>query len=135
VVTNHGPSDATGVSVTETLPAVVTYKSDSPSQGSYDSGTGVWDVGDLASGDSATLTLVVTVDPSTTGTLTNNVSVIGEQDDPNSGNNTGTEDTGTRSFARGVPGISLWGGVALVVLFFVMMIWLIRRRLIQGQTH
>jgi len=66
--------------VIESRAAEVTYKSATSSQGTYDIGTGVWDVGNLAGGNSATLTLVVTVDSSTTGTLTNDVSVIGEQD-------------------------------------------------------
>jgi len=129
VVTNHGPSDATGVSVTDTLPSGVTYKSDIPSQGSYDSSTGVWDVGNLASGNSATLTLVVTVDSSTTGTLTNNVSVIGEQDDPDSGNNIDTEESEVSSpTVAAVPTVSLWGGVVLALLLSVLMVWTLRRR-------
>jgi uncharacterized repeat protein (TIGR01451 family) len=47
-VTNNGPDAASGVSVTDALPAGVTYVSDVPSQGSYVSGTGVWSVGGLA---------------------------------------------------------------------------------------
>jgi len=129
VVTNHGPSDATGVNVTETLPSGVTYKSDSPSQGTYDSGTGVWDVGNLASGNGATLTLVVTVDSSTTGTLTNDVSAIGEQDDPDPVNNIDTEQSKvSSSTVAAVPAISLWGGVVLAILLSVLMVWTLRRR-------
>jgi uncharacterized repeat protein (TIGR01451 family) len=128
-VTNNGPSDATGVSVTDTLPSGVTYNSDTPSQGSYDNSTGVWDVGNLASGASATLILVVTVDSSTTGTLTNDVSVIGEQDDPDPGNNIDTEDSKVSSpIVAAVPAISLWGGVVLALLLSVLMVWTMRRR-------
>ena len=54
-VTNGGPDGATNVSVTDALPAGVTYVSDVPSQGSYVSGSGVWSVGALANGASATL--------------------------------------------------------------------------------
>jgi uncharacterized repeat protein (TIGR01451 family)/CSLREA domain-containing protein len=63
-ITNNGPSDATGIAVTESLmiPAGVTLDSATPSQGSFAAGT--WTVGDLAMGASATLTLVVTVDAS-----------------------------------------------------------------------
>lgn len=40
------------------------------------------------------------------------------------------------SVAPSVPATSLWGSVALAVLFSVMLIWLVRRRLItEGRTH
>ena len=55
-LTNNGGSDATGIAITDLLPAGVTYVSDTPSQGSYDSGSGVWTVGNLADSASATLT-------------------------------------------------------------------------------
>jgi uncharacterized repeat protein (TIGR01451 family) len=61
-VTNNGPDNATGVEVTDQLPAGVTYSSDTPSQGSYNSSMGMWTVGNLAIGASATLTIVVTAD-------------------------------------------------------------------------
>ena len=57
--TNHGPNDATGVQVTDPVPAGVTLVSASPSQGTY--GSGLWNVGALANGASATLQLTVTV--------------------------------------------------------------------------
>jgi uncharacterized repeat protein (TIGR01451 family) len=70
-VTNAGPSDASGVTLSEvlTLPAGVTVDSITPSQGSFVSPT--WTVGNLASGAMATLTVVLTVGPSAaTGTDT-----------------------------------------------------------------
>ncbi len=60
-VSNAGPSDATGVEVTDLLPTGVTYASDAPTQGTYDDATGVWIVGDLAIGQSETLDITVTV--------------------------------------------------------------------------
>jgi len=92
-VSNTGPSDATGVTLTDTLPTGVTFVSADPSQGSFDDTTGAWSVGALASGDSASLTLVVTVDSSTTGILSNRAIISGDQDDPNTANNTDTEQT------------------------------------------
>ncbi|MGB5512457.1 MAG: OmpA family protein, partial [Woeseiaceae bacterium] len=62
-VTNNGPAPATNVSLTDLLPTGVSYVSDD-SAGAYDSGTGLWTVGDLANGEVATLsiTALVTVD-------------------------------------------------------------------------
>jgi len=77
VVTNAGPSAATSVLVTDTLPAGVTYVSSAASQGSYNSATSVWNVGNVAAGGSASLTLVVVVNPQTTGILSNTVVVGG----------------------------------------------------------
>ena len=44
-LTNSGPDAATGVQVTDLLPAGLTFVSATPSQGTYDSATGLWDVG------------------------------------------------------------------------------------------
>jgi len=60
-VTNHGPSTATGVEVTDVLPSGLDYTSHSASQGTYTQGTGVWAVGSLANGASATLQMTTTV--------------------------------------------------------------------------
>ncbi|HSN77670.1 MAG TPA: hypothetical protein VL334_21560 [Anaerolineae bacterium] len=64
VVTNHGPSAATGVQVNEAIPTGLTFVSYTASQGAYNSGTGAWSVGSLPAGSDATLTLVTTA-PST----------------------------------------------------------------------
>ena len=58
---NNGPDDTTALQVTDLLPAGLTFVSATPSQGSYVSGTGVWDIGVLANGASATLQLTATV--------------------------------------------------------------------------
>lgn len=60
-VTNHGLSGATNVAVTDHLPSGLTFNSASASQGSYNSNTGVWTVGSLANGASATLQMTTTV--------------------------------------------------------------------------
>src|SRR5207244_3981615 len=57
---NNGPDAAGGIAVADLLPAGLTYGSNTPSQGSYVSGTGVWTVGGLANGGAATLALVAT---------------------------------------------------------------------------
>jgi uncharacterized repeat protein (TIGR01451 family) len=63
-VTNAaGLSDATGVVVTDLLPTGYSHVSDDGA-GAYVPGTGVWTVGDLTAGSSATLNITATVLPS-----------------------------------------------------------------------
>jgi uncharacterized repeat protein (TIGR01451 family) len=96
-VTNpgSGSATATGVFVTETLPAGVTFASATPSQGSYNSGTGVWTVGTLAAIGSATIQLKVSVGAAVpSGTvLTNTAVVAADQPDPSPANNTAVAQT------------------------------------------
>jgi uncharacterized repeat protein (TIGR01451 family) len=54
---NDGPSNATGVEVTDSIPAGLEYVSHSTSQGSYDVATGLWSVGSVPAGGGATLTI------------------------------------------------------------------------------
>jgi uncharacterized repeat protein (TIGR01451 family) len=60
-VTNHGPSNATGVEVTDLLPTELVHVSNSTPNGSYNDATGIWGIGDLSNGSSATLTITATV--------------------------------------------------------------------------
>jgi uncharacterized repeat protein (TIGR01451 family) len=91
-VTNGGPSTATGVTVTDTLPAGVTFVSATPSQGSC-SGTSTvtCNLGSLTNGASATITIIVT--PTTTGTISNTASVTSGVTDPNTSNNSASQST------------------------------------------
>jgi uncharacterized repeat protein (TIGR01451 family) len=59
--TNLGPAIATGVQVTDQLPAGYTFVLASASRGAYNAGTGVWAVGTLAANTSATLQITATV--------------------------------------------------------------------------
>ena len=85
---NNGPHDATGIQVTDTLPIGVTYVGNTVSQGTYTSGTGLWNVGTLDNGDTATLTIQVTIDNGTAGqTLLNEAGITAvDQPDSNPGN-------------------------------------------------
>ena len=100
-VTNNGPSDATGVTISEdlTLPAGVTRDSVVASAGTFADTTapdGTWTL-DLAAGASETLTVTLTVDASTTGgtDVISNTAVVTalNEVDTNSGNNSATEAT------------------------------------------
>ena len=65
-VANDGTADATGVTATDTLPSGVTFTAaDTHGAGTYDSATGIWSVGTVASGTSATLTITATVNAGT----------------------------------------------------------------------
>src|SRR5207237_364232 len=86
VVHNAGPDTATGVSLSDPLPAGVTFVSAQASQGSCGGTTTVTcDLGTLAAGAEATVALVVT--PTGAGPLTNTATVTAGRADPDSGNN------------------------------------------------
>ena len=80
---NSGPSNATGVKVTDTLPAGYIFVSATPSTGTWLAPD--WTIGNLANGANATLTIVAKVNA--TGSYANTASITGEQNDPTPGNN------------------------------------------------
>ena len=59
-VKNNGPSDATGVKVTDILVSSLEYVSDT-STGAYNDTTGLWDIGTLTVGSTVTMQITVTV--------------------------------------------------------------------------
>lgn len=85
-LTNRGPDDATGVEVSDPLPAGVTYLWHRVSQGSYEATTGRWIVGSLAASASAKLEITVSVDSSTAGRAIVNTAEVtkADQADPDS---------------------------------------------------
>ena len=90
---NAGPSPAYQVVVTDLLPAGLTYVSHSTLAGTYNSTTGAWSAGTIASGASATLQITCTM--ATLGTKTNTAELTSMlQDDPDStpGNGLASED-------------------------------------------
>jgi len=92
-VSNGGPDFATGISITDLLPAGLTFVSATPSQGTYNNTTGVWSVGFLASATNATLQITATVATAGVKTNTAQVSASGQQDPDSTPNNSvATED-------------------------------------------
>ncbi len=84
-VTNNGPNNATGVVVNDPLPAGLNYQSSSATQGSYNSGTGVWTIGNLAVNQTVTLNITALV--TSVGQITNIANVTGNEIDPDISNN------------------------------------------------
>lgn len=84
-VTNDGPDTAIGTVLREQLPEGLSYVSSSPSVGTYDPATGVWNIGDLANGATATMDIRVVV--LVEGNFINEVSVSSDIEDRNPDNN------------------------------------------------
>jgi len=86
-VTNGGPNVANSVTVTDTLPANMTFVSATPSQGTC-SGTSTvtCSVGTMASGATATITIIAHT--ASVGPATNTATVSSTSSDPNPANNT-----------------------------------------------
>ncbi|MSU57437.1 MAG: tandem-95 repeat protein [Pedosphaera sp.] len=87
-ITNFGPSLATSLSVTDSLPAGVTFVSATPTA-TVNGSEVVWSLASLAANTGTNLTLTVTA-PVAAASLTNFATVGGPVSDPNPTNNTST---------------------------------------------
>ena len=127
-VTNNGPADATGVVVTDVLPAGLTYVSDSCG-GSWNAGTGTWTwtIGALSASTNVSCDLTVEVAPGANGTITNVATVTGNENDPDGANSTASADVTASSRIPGIPAQTP-GGVAVMVLLLVGAALLVLRR-------
>jgi uncharacterized repeat protein (TIGR01451 family) len=102
-VHNDGPQEATGVTVSDTLPAGVSFDSATPSQGSCSEAAGIVTcaLGTLA--EQATATAVVAVRPSAPGTISNEAGVSSALGDPQPGNNAASATTTVTAAPVGFP--------------------------------
>ncbi len=82
---NNGPDNATGVSVNDVLQSGYTYVSSSATAGTFDQAAGVWTIGTLNNGASATLTVTVRVIAG--GNYVNTAIIYGSEADPIMANN------------------------------------------------
>jgi uncharacterized repeat protein (TIGR01451 family) len=84
-INNKGPDTAIGVVMTDVLPATLTFVSASSTQGTYDSLTNTWNVGNLANGAGASINIITTVVGGPT--IVNSASVDSISVDPDLSNN------------------------------------------------
>ena len=84
-VSNNGPNNASGVNVSALIPEGLVYLSSTPSIGTYDIGTGIWDIGSLDIGENQTL--IINAKSNQTGIIDFPVNVSAIEDDSNPSNN------------------------------------------------
>jgi uncharacterized repeat protein (TIGR01451 family) len=133
VVSNGGPSDATGVNVTDVLPYGLTFVSADPAA-SYNTSTGVWTVGNLTNGANATLTIVATASDLGGSGVTNTARASAITIDPALGNNAASAGVGSTSSTVGYNVLAVnkaavmapW--IASAVALMAGFIYLVRRR-------
>jgi len=89
-VSNSGPDTAPGVMVNDLLPAGLTYVSSNTVTGTYDSGTGIWSVGDLAASATASLTITATAAGEPATVLTNTASTTDSNTDDSNDSDSAT---------------------------------------------
>lgn len=113
MVTNNGPDDASGVAVTDPLPAGVTYVSDTCG-GSVNGQLWTWNIGGLANGASVSCTISVQV---TNPMNTTNVATVSTSDnDPVGSNNSATAVLQEEA----VPAIPTLGTIGALILILVL---------------
>ena len=121
-LTNGGPSGATGVVFTDTLPSSLLFQSitappgfvcTTPPVGS--SGTITCTAPSFANGATGTFTIVTTAAPGTTGPITNSAGVSSGTSDPNPGNSSFVAPPVTAP-ATDVPALSTWALMLLAAI-------------------
>lgn len=92
VAGNNGPLTAGGARVRDTIPSGLAFVSATATIGSYDSGTGIWDLGDVVPGASDTLWIRMEVTDGTPRNVVNTAASLGLvlEVDPTPGNNSAT---------------------------------------------
>jgi uncharacterized repeat protein (TIGR01451 family) len=121
-VTNNGPGNATGVTVTDTLPAGLTYVSNDCGA-TFASPTLTWSVGALAANASATCHLTATVNQE--GVIINTATATANEADPTPANNASTV---TIAGIVAVPTLDELGLTILTILLAASAAVILRRK-------
>jgi uncharacterized repeat protein (TIGR01451 family) len=110
VVANTGPSSATGVVVTNLLPATASVVSVTPSQGTFttNGNTVICNVGTIAGSASATINIVAS--PIAVGTMTNQTIVTRAEPDAYLANNTALVTTAVQTPTIAINDVTLYEG-------------------------
>jgi len=92
---NNGPSDAGGITVTDTLSTSTTFLTAVPGSPTCTHASGIvtCNLGTLTAGSNTDVVVTVLVNTGTTGTITNSATVSASEPDPTSGNNSDSEVT------------------------------------------
>jgi uncharacterized repeat protein (TIGR01451 family) len=117
-VTNGGSADSTTVTLTDTLPAQLSWVSSTPSTGSCSqaAGTVTCNMGVLAAGASATVDIVATIVGA--GNVANTAQASMAGGEANTGNNAGTANfVASAAVVTSVPTLSEW---SLILLMFAL---------------
>ncbi len=84
-VVNNGPNNATGVKIVDEIPDGFDFVSAETSQGTYDPLTGIWDIGNISTGND--VFAQITVKAQKVGSFLSTATVSGTEYDPNSSDN------------------------------------------------
>jgi uncharacterized repeat protein (TIGR01451 family) len=118
-VTNNGPDASTNTTVTDILPAGVTFGSATPSQGSCSGTTTVTcNLGTLAGSASATIDLIVNVTAPEGTIIVNTATADSDQTDPTPASGAATVAVGAAAVA--IPTAGGWGLLALAMMLGVV---------------
>ncbi|MDB9457784.1 pre-peptidase C-terminal domain-containing protein, partial [Dolichospermum circinale CS-545/17] len=86
-LTDKGPGTATAIKVQNILPTTLDFVSATPTVGSYDPNTGIWNVGNIAPNSTVQLSMVATVNSVQPITITAEVIAVDETDPDSTPNN------------------------------------------------
>jgi uncharacterized repeat protein (TIGR01451 family) len=125
-VTDFGPSDATGVTVTDILPAGLTYVSNDCGA-TFASPILTWNIGALAA-TTITATCHLTATVTQAGTIVNAASATANEPDPTPANNAATATVTVAGVAAVVPTLDTLGLAALAILLAASAAFALRRR-------
>lgn len=135
-VMNNSGIDAHNVVLTDTLPGNVTFFSSNPGSAGFPTppscsesiGVVTCYLGTLGAGSSTQVTITVTVNEFFVGTLTNVVTVAGDEPDPDTSNNTASADTLVDPPPVNVPTLNEWGMIVFMLLAGLTAVYYLRRQ-------